>query len=84
MLEDTFKTAVLVLFSAPVLSREVLQRLQQHFRTLTFLLFTGTGDPPAPVDVLVPRLDPKHEHEVQKLHQTARRLIDRQQASSRG
>ncbi|WP_224363652.1 metallophosphoesterase [Hyalangium versicolor] len=84
MLEDTFKTAVLVLFSAPSLSRGVLRQLQQHFRTLTFLLFTGTGEPPAPVDVLLPRLDPNQEREVQKLHHAARRLIDRQQAPSRG
>ncbi|WP_224247427.1 metallophosphoesterase [Hyalangium gracile] len=83
-LEETFKTAVVVLISTPVLSREILQRLQKHFRTLTFLLFTGTGDPPAPVDVLLPRLDPKQEQEAHKLHKTAEGLIGRQQASFRG
>ncbi|WNG17700.1 hypothetical protein [Cystobacter fuscus] len=61
-LEDGMELPVVIqLLAPPTLSSSVVQRLKEHFRTITLLLFTGQANPPGSIEVIVPRLQLEQE-----------------------
>lgn len=61
-LEDGSGLPVIVqVQAASTLSFDVVQRVKEHFRTITLLLFTGESEPPSFIEVLTPRLQLEQE-----------------------